>query len=328
MSIRSRPIPTEALARVGQHVGHDRPVRRLEGRGEGLGHEQQQEQQPHRCASTASRAITPMMTARARSQRAARPCAASGRRPHRAGPSRTRRARSSRRTRGPRGTRCRCGPAPGTPAPPARCCRPSSLVTWATTSPRNSRLRSTWPYDGAAPPGLRAPVTGRTPAPPPSWPAGSRDGSRRPAFLLRPEGSPGRCATPDELAQVARAGCRSAGRGPAASALRTRLAVRQACARVARLLGVEQPGVRRRPQRLERAGRPQPGDRRAVPQLEQLDRPLDVGQPAGPELGVPVRVGAARQPLGLDPRLEPADLAHGRLVQAARRGSAAGRPAP
>ena len=38
-----------------------------------------------------------------------------------------------------------------------------------------------------------------------------------------------------------------------------------------------------------------------VLQLQQLDRPLDVGQPAAAELEVPGRVGAARQPLRLDP---------------------------
>ena len=42
----------------------------------------------------------------------------------------------------------------------------------------------------------------------------------------------------------------------------------------------------------------------------QLHGPLDVGEPATSELEVGARVGAARQPLGLHPRLERADVAH------------------
>ena len=51
----------------------------------------------------------------------------------------------------------------------------------------------------------------------------------------------------------------------------------------------------------------------AVLQLQQLDGPLHVGQAARAELEVQGAVGAARDALGLDPRLDPADLAH-RLV--------------
>ncbi len=47
-----------------------------------------------------------------------------------------------------------------------------------------------------------------------------------------------------------------------------------------------------------------------VPQLQQLHRPLDVGESAAAQLGVRVRVGAAGQPLGVDPGLDPADLLH------------------
>ena len=47
-----------------------------------------------------------------------------------------------------------------------------------------------------------------------------------------------------------------------------------------------------------------------VPELHQLHGPLDVGEAAAPELGVRRRVGAARQPLGVDARLDAPDLAH------------------
>jgi hypothetical protein len=47
-----------------------------------------------------------------------------------------------------------------------------------------------------------------------------------------------------------------------------------------------------------------------VLELEQLHGPLDVGEPPSTQLEVRMGVGAARQPLGLDPRLERADLAH------------------
>ncbi|CPZ76720.1 Uncharacterised protein [Mycobacteroides abscessus] len=47
-----------------------------------------------------------------------------------------------------------------------------------------------------------------------------------------------------------------------------------------------------------------------VAQLQQLHGPLHVGQPAAPQLGVGVRVRTPWQPLGIDPRLDPADLAH------------------
>ena len=82
---------------------------------------------------------------------------------------------------------------------------------------------------------------------------------------------------------------------------------------------VEQPGAGRRAQRGQRPRGPQRGQPRAVLQLQQLDGPLDVGEPAAAELGVQGRVGAARQPLGLDPRLDPADLAHVRVGQPALR---------
>ena len=45
-----------------------------------------------------------------------------------------------------------------------------------------------------------------------------------------------------------------------------------------------------------------------VSQLQQLHGPLDVGQSPAPQLGVRFRVGAARQPLGVDACLHPPDL--------------------
>ena len=45
-----------------------------------------------------------------------------------------------------------------------------------------------------------------------------------------------------------------------------------------------------------------------VPHLQQLDRPLDVGQSPATELEVGLPVGAARQPLVVDARLDPAYL--------------------
>ena len=47
-----------------------------------------------------------------------------------------------------------------------------------------------------------------------------------------------------------------------------------------------------------------------VLQLQQLNGPLDVGQPAAAELGVRGPVGGPRQPFGVHPRLDPADLDH------------------
>jgi hypothetical protein len=54
---------------------------------------------------------------------------------------------------------------------------------------------------------------------------------------------------------------------------------------------------------LEGLGGAQLGDPAGVLQLEDLDRPLDVGQAPAPELEVRRGVGAARHPLGVDPRL-------------------------
>ena len=51
-----------------------------------------------------------------------------------------------------------------------------------------------------------------------------------------------------------------------------------------------------------------PATAAGVLHLEQLDGPLDVGEPAAAELEVGVRVGAARQPLVVDARLDPAHL--------------------
>ena len=53
-------------------------------------------------------------------------------------------------------------------------------------------------------------------------------------------------------------------------------------------------------------------------QLHELHGPLDVREPAVAELEVRLAVGAARQPLGLHPRLEGADLAHLAVVEPAR----------
>ena len=91
-------------------------------------------------------------------------------------------------------------------------------------------------------------------------------------------------------------------------ALRTRLTSRQAAASVVGVLAGS-AGRRRPPPRAP------PGsgwcaalDAAGVPHLEQLHGPLDVGEPAAAELEVGGRVGAARQPLGVDARLDPAHL--------------------
>ena len=59
----------------------------------------------------------------------------------------------------------------------------------------------------------------------------------------------------------------------------------------------------------------------------QLHDPLDVGQAAVAELEVRLAVAAARQPLGLHPGLEGADLAHLAVVEARRRASGSARSA-
>ena len=62
-----------------------------------------------------------------------------------------------------------------------------------------------------------------------------------------------------------------------------------------------------------------------VLELEELDVcPLDVGQAAGAQLGVQGLVGAARQPLGLDPGLDAADLTDRVLVEAGASGQRTG----
>ena len=47
-----------------------------------------------------------------------------------------------------------------------------------------------------------------------------------------------------------------------------------------------------------------------VPQLQQLHGPFDVGQATAAQFGVGGRIGAARQPFGVDAGLDAADLAH------------------
>ena len=68
------------------------------------------------------------------------------------------------------------------------------------------------------------------------------------------------------------------------------------------------PAAPQRGQRLDRRRHLQLRRPGGVLQLQQLDGPLDVGEAAAAELGVGGRVGAARQPLPLHPRLDPADL--------------------
>ena len=92
-------------------------------------------------------------------------------------------------------------------------------------------------------------------------------------------------------------------------ALRTRLTERQASVERVGVRRVEQVGVAARPASAVRVrGRAQRRHRAGVPHLQQLHGPLDVGEPAAAELEVGVRVGAARQPLVVDARLDPADL--------------------
>src|SRR6185312_4438086 len=74
---------------------------------------------------------------------------------------------------------------------------------------------------------------------------------------------------------------------------------------VARLQEVE---LRQRGQGLARGGGPQPGVPGRVLELEELDEPFHVAEPTAPQLHTPRRIGTARQPLGLHPRLDAADL--------------------
>ncbi|GAA3190578.1 hypothetical protein GCM10020255_089490 [Rhodococcus baikonurensis] len=54
-----------------------------------------------------------------------------------------------------------------------------------------------------------------------------------------------------------------------------------------------------------------------VAQLQQLHSPLDVGQAAATQFGVRGRIGSAREPFGIDARLDAPDLAHRRVTDAA-----------
>src|SRR3954468_13390931 len=74
------------------------------------------------------------------------------------------------------------------------------------------------------------------------------------------------------------------------------------------LLGGEQATLGEDGERVDGLGHPQVGVLGGVLELQQLDGPLDVGQPAAAQLRVRRRVRAARQPLALHPRLDPADL--------------------
>ena len=110
-------------------------------------------------------------------------------------------------------------------------------------------------------------------------------------------------------------------------ALRSRLTERQARSRAAWSAVVEQVGVAGGVERGQGARAAQGRHLSGVPELEELDRPLDVGESAAAELEVGVRVGAARQPLAVDARLDPLDLGDVGVGDARRAGSAAGRPA-
>ena len=108
--------------------------------------------------------------------------------------------------------------------------------------------------------------------------------------------------------------------------------MRQAVGQPLGVLLVEHARLGGRGQRVEGARGAQRRVLAGVLQLEQLDRPLDVGEPPATELEVGVRVGAARQPLRVDPGLDPADLDHvvpahpvGRVAQ---RVDHLGEPAP
>ncbi len=94
---------------------------------------------------------------------------------------------------------------------------------------------------------------------------------------------------------------------------------RQAAAQRVRVRVGGQAGRDRRVERLDGPRRAQGLDGVAVQELQELDGPLHVGQAAGSELEVQRAVGAARDPLRFHPRLEPPDLAHGRLAEAAGR---------
>ena len=79
---------------------------------------------------------------------------------------------------------------------------------------------------------------------------------------------------------------------------------------------VQQAQGGRRLQRLHGGRGPQLRVPAGVLELEQLDQPFDVAQPAAAQLQVPGGIGAARQPLRLDPGLDPPDLPHVLLGQA------------
>ena len=81
-----------------------------------------------------------------------------------------------------------------------------------------------------------------------------------------------------------------------------------------RILSRDQPCLRRRVERGERARGAQPGRHVCVLQLKQLHDPLDVGQPATPELEVTNWIGTPRQPFGFNSRFYPPNLPNGRAV--------------
>ena len=147
------------------------------------------------------------------------------------------------------------------------------------------------------------------------WPGGSRRGTRpgrRRAGSRPPRITPAR--------SLPRPGSWSDGRPrTSTTALRARVAIRQAASSAAASSGASRPASRAAAQRRQRPGGAQRRHLGAVPQLQQLHGPLDVDQPAAAELGVRGRVGAAGQPLGVHPRLEPADLGGRRRRQPAGR---------
>ena len=93
-------------------------------------------------------------------------------------------------------------------------------------------------------------------------------------------------------------------------ALRMSAPSRQASRSAAASSAETSPSELERVETGHRAGDPQRRARVGVLELVQLHDPLDVGEAAASELEVGARVGTARQPLALHPRLEGADVAH------------------